>query len=246
MATAKVVAPMLETLVEGTGAAPLHDVSFRGLTFADATWLAPNEGSGFVHIFASSMFNGGDVSVTLSDWPTLEEQVTMPGKVVFRSADRIVLEDNVFTRLGAVAVELSKSSSGNVLRGNVIGDVSGGGVEVGVMPPDATGSNRGNVIENNWIHDVGVEYRGSVPMFLLHTDDTVVAHNQVNGAPYSGILFAPTSHGGQIVDNLVFDTMKVLRGGGGIYLAGAMGTTWEDGAVVTGNVVPDTYTVGNT
>lgn len=42
----EVVAPTLETLLY---ARDLHDVSFRGITFADATWQRPGTPEGFVH-----------------------------------------------------------------------------------------------------------------------------------------------------------------------------------------------------
>ena len=45
MATAEVIAPAVEKLVElqGTPDRPVHHIVFEGLTFADATWLRPSE-----------------------------------------------------------------------------------------------------------------------------------------------------------------------------------------------------------
>ena len=40
---------------------------------------------------------------------------------------------------------------------------------------------------NNFIHDVAVEYRGGVGVFVGYTDGTVLAHNEIAALPYSGI-----------------------------------------------------------
>ncbi|MFD5594032.1 right-handed parallel beta-helix repeat-containing protein [Streptomyces griseorubiginosus] len=238
MHRAKVVAPVLESLVTGTGrpGRPLHDVGFRGLTFAYATWLAPSEPAGFPS--AWSMYlrpgQGGDART-----------LTVPGAVAFRTAERIALEGNRFTHLGAQALELSENSSYNVVDGNVITDVSDGGILMGVVPPAENGTNRGNRISNNWIHHVGVEYHAASGIWDSATRETTLAHNQVNDVPYSGILSGPgddlrgVMRRNRILDNRVFATNRLLVDGGGIYLRGEQGTSFADGAVISGNAVTD-------
>jgi hypothetical protein len=233
---ARVVAPVLESLVTGTGRAgrPLHDIAFRGLTFAYATWLAPGEPAGFPA--AWSMYlrpgEGGDARL-----------LTVPGAVALRTAERVTLEGNRFTHLGAQALELSRNSSYNVVVGNVISDVSDGGIVLGVTPPDATGTNRGNRITDNWIHHIGAEYHAASGIWDTATEGTTLAHNQVDDVPYTGILSGPSEdlkgvmHGNRITGNRVFRTNRVLADGGGIYLRGEQGGSYADGAVVSGNAV---------
>ncbi|MGA4838421.1 hypothetical protein [Streptomyces sp. G45] len=95
----EVVAPVLETLVSGTGrpGAPLRDVTLRGLTFAHATWRAPDEPAGFVSAWA------------LYKRPGVRTWLTVPGNVAFRGADGVRVEGNRFTHLGAQALELSRA-----------------------------------------------------------------------------------------------------------------------------------------
>lgn len=225
---ALVVAPVLETLVRGTG---VHDVTFRGLTFADATWLAPSEPAGFVS--AWSMYKR----------PGVQTWLTVPGNVAFHASDRIALTGNRFTRLGAQALEISRSSSHNVVEGNVFTDISDGAILLGVPLPDTGGRNRGNRVGNNWIHHIGVENRGASGIWNIGTEDTVIAHNQINDVPYMGLLSGrdPDLPGltrrNRIVGNRLFDTMRVMGDGGGIYLRGEQGTSYADGTVLTGNVV---------
>ncbi|ANS70258.1 hypothetical protein SLINC_8034 [Streptomyces lincolnensis] len=238
MRRARVVAPVLQSLVTGTGrpGRPLHDIGFRGLTFAHATWLAPNEPAGFPA--AWSMY----LRPRKGEEPEL---LTVPGTVAFRTAERISLEGNRFTHLGAQALELSQNSSHNVVDGNVITDVSDGGILLGVVPPAVQGTNRGNRITNNWIHRTGAEYRASSAIWDTATQDTTIAHNQVNDVPYTGILSGPSEdlrgvmHGNRILDNRVFATNRLLVDGGGIYLRGEQGTSYADGAVISGNAVTD-------
>nr|WP_245694968.1 right-handed parallel beta-helix repeat-containing protein [Streptomyces antibioticus] len=239
MRRAKVVAPVLESLVTGTGrpGRPLHDIGFRGLTFAYATWLAPSEPAGFPAAWSMYLRPGrrGEDARLL----------TVPGTVAFRTAERITFEGNRFTHLGAQALELSENSSHNIVDGNAISDVSDGGILMGVVPPDRTGTNRGNRITNNWIHHIGAEYHAASGVWDTATQETTIAHNQVNDVPYSGILSGPGDdlrgimRRNRILDNRIYATNRLLEDGGGVYLRGEQGSSFADGAVISGNAVTD-------
>lgn len=236
MRRAKVVAPVLESLLTGTGrpGRPLHDIGLRGLTFAYATWLAPSEPAGFASAWSMYLRPGKGEDARL---------LTVPGTIAFRTAERITLEGNRFSHLGAQALELSENSSHNVIDGNVISDVSDGGILMGVVPPDQKGTNRGNRITNNWIHHIGVEYRAASGIWDTATQETTIAHNQVDDVPYTGILSGPGDdlrgimHRNRILDNRVFATNRLLVDGGGIYLRGEQGRSFADGALISGNAV---------
>lgn len=233
---ADVVAPVVETLVHARG---IRDVAFRGVTFAEATWLRPGEPEGFLHYHGNGYYNGGALeTVTFADG---QGQVTVPGdsatipaNVVFEDASRVTLEGCRFTRLGAVAVEFRGEGADNAVLDGEIAEVSGGGLVIG------EGARR-HRIEDNHIHRVGLDYRGSPAVLLSGTRDTVVAHNQVNDVPHVGIVVYP-GRGTQVLNNLIHDTMQVLADGGGIYVAGPQGDSHASGALVRGNVVRDTIT----
>jgi Right handed beta helix region len=221
-----VIAPVLERLVVGSGAAgaPLHDVSLRGLTFAHATWLAPSRKAGFPQVIGS-WFHAGARGLR-----------RMPGQVSFKLVERLAIEGNRFAHLGGLALTVSRARASNSVQGNVIDDVSGGGVEL-------RGPGPGNRVEDNWVHDIGVDYRSSIGIALEGSRDATVSHNQVNDVPYTGIW--GESPGGLLVErNLVFDAVQAVPDGGGIYLPFAQGTSFEDGALVRANVVHDAGGVG--
>jgi hypothetical protein len=105
------------------------------------------------------------------------------------------------------------------------------------------GPGGGNRVEDNWVHHIGTDYRGSIAITLERAPDTTVAHNQVNNVPYTGI-WGDSPRGLQVVDNLVFNAVRKVPDGGGIYLPLAQGTSFDDGALVRGNVVHDSGEVG--
>ncbi|MET8387611.1 right-handed parallel beta-helix repeat-containing protein [Streptosporangium canum] len=234
-----VVAPVLETLLH---ARDVHDVAFRGITFAEATWLRPSAPEGFLHYHGNGYYDGGPLqTITFAEG---QGQVTvpgdsaaMPGNVIFENASRVTLEGCRFTRLGAVALEFRGDGAGNVLRDSVVDEVSGGGVVIG------SGA-RHHRIEHNHVHHVGRDYHGSPAILLSGTRDTVVAHNQVNDVPHAGIVVYE-GRGAQVLNNLVHDTMQVLADGGGVYLSGSQGASYASGALIRGNVVRDTITPYN-
>lgn len=232
-----VVAPVLETLVHGQNVA---NVVFRGITFADATWLRPSTPQGFLHYHGNSYYDGGEImTVTFGDGAGQVEVPTdpamMPGAIRFEDSSGITFEGCRFTRLGGVAVEF-RDGIGDVVRDSEISAVAGGGVIIAGA--------RDSRVENTHIHHIGLDYHGSPALLLTGTHNAMVAHNEVNDVPHAGMVVYDST-GVQILHNLVHDTMQVLADGGGIYIAGRQGTSYADGALVRGNVVLDTVTPYN-
>lgn len=183
---ASVVAPVLETLIDATGTAtaPVHDITFQGFDFTDATWLGPNTTAGFPH-YISELFENGDA--TIYGATTSDQIRTVPGNLQFLFSDRITLEGNRFHRLGGAGLEIA--GSGNTVRGNVFTDIYSGGIVIGDFEPAARGSvSKDNIIDNNWIHDIGVEYHGGTGVTAIGTTDIVISHNQINSLGDRGIF----------------------------------------------------------
>ncbi|MBO9520602.1 MAG: right-handed parallel beta-helix repeat-containing protein [Nocardioidaceae bacterium] len=249
-----VVAASLERIVDaqGTDTAPLHDVTFRGLTFAEGTWLQPSTDEGFVHYLGGFFENGDGTQLAVS---MSAKAQNMPGNVLFRRVEDVTVERNRFRRLGATGLELVGSDS--VVRGNELTDISGGGVIVGDDRPETAGAvTEDDLVSDNWVHRIGVEYQGSTGIFGVRTTRLTIAHNQVNDLPSAGIVVGqahnqnvrangpvdpakPHNSGARILGNLVFDYMNVLYDSGGIYTTFHQGTSWDDAAEISGNVIHD-------
>lgn len=233
MSASIVVAPRLETLITGTGTLdePIHNLGFTGLIFSDATWLGPARDVGYVEIQAN-YFQVGDGPLVAQ--PT-------PANVSFTAARSIRFERNTFTRLGATALAFETGSQDNQVIGNRFYDISGIAIRIGGTTEEDRLYNqaavRNNIIANNLIHDIGLEFFGAPAIFLGFTSDTVVSHNELSYLPYSGIsvgwgwghgeqgeyprLYSPSSaRHNRIQYNYIHHFMQVMQDGGGIYTLG--------------------------
>lgn len=203
--------------------------------------------------------------------------------MTWRAARDVVIEDNTFTRLGAAGLGVAFGSRRTLVQGNEFTDISGIGLMLGstddAHPSDVGETDReintDNRIENNYIHDIGVEYPGADGIQLFYSRGTTVAHNEIANVSWDGIdsgvnaghldtadhpdLTSNINADNTIADNLVHDYHTVLADGGAIYLEGHQGETLRkaDGSVdeeasfahgtkATGNVVYDDRSSGLT
>jgi hypothetical protein len=235
------VIPVLERLVTADHA---RDVTFRGLTFADAAWPRPGGPGGFPHYHGNTFQDDGPLErVDLFDGaahlvvPGAPARV--PSHVELRDCAGMVLRDNTFTRLGAGAVAVEGGGGGTALVGNVVEDTSGPGISVD--------SASGVRVEDNLLRDIGREYHGCSAVWISDARDVVVAHNEIHDVPYSGIVVMGGERAARvrITENLVRRSLLVLADGGGIYLAGRQGDSYGGGTVVRGNVILDVVTPYN-
>lgn len=160
----------------------------------------------------------------------------VPGHVTFEHARGLLFEGNRFSRLAADAIDVT-GSVGNVFRGNVFEESAAGALKLDGLDD---GSDSGNLLENNWVHGIGRDYRASIAVYLEDIVDSTLRHNQINDVPYSGIshtISETKGHGIQILQNRIFDAAGVMMDGGAIYTSGAQGSSYEDGGRIEGNVV---------
>ncbi|WP_410657478.1 right-handed parallel beta-helix repeat-containing protein [Amycolatopsis sp. lyj-112] len=235
-----VIAPVLETLVSGKG---VHDIVLRGLTFADAAWSGPTRIGGYLHFHGNAHHEQGefqkiDLGAEVGYVHVPATPAQLPANVTFDSVSRIVLEDNYFTRLGAGGVVIEDSIDVEV-RACVFDEISGSGIAI-------HGSTR-VAVEDNLVHHIGTEYRGSPAVLVVESEETTVAHNEIRDVPHNGIVITggDRAKGTQVIANLVERTMGKLMDGGGIYLSAPQGSSFAGGAMVRGNVIRDVLTSYN-
>jgi len=274
MGTADVEAPVLQNLVTGggTASAPLHNVVFSGIQFSYATWLGPQfhtqgTSDGFSEIQANYQVTGakGAASQGLCHVPPSSYKLgacpygawtQIPGNVSLTYDQNIQFTGDAFVHLGAAGLALGDGSQNDVVKGDVVTDVSGNGIELGnVDMPTASGASQtsGNSVTDNHVFDVPVEFRGGVGIDSGYTAHDSVSHNQVDHTPYTAISQgwggwpdkekeapqANFSHDNAISNNLIFDHMSVLNDGGAIYTQGITGSSLANGEHVSGNDIHD-------
>jgi hypothetical protein len=259
MTSAEVIAPVLESLVIGTGTLedPLENVVFEGLTFSYATWLQPNGEFGFRDIQAGFMSPNEPPPIAYS-----YTDVKMPASVSFSGGRNLRFERNTFIHLGSVGLNVDYGAQDNLIQGNIFKDISGNAMMLGDVKQEdyhpsveARAVDR-NTIKNNFITKVGAEYHGSVGIWTGYTKNTVVAHNEITDLPYSGISigwgWGETDEGGslnytiptivennRIANNKIWNTMHTLVDGAGIYSLSA-----DRNQIISGNVISDVHTHG--
>jgi hypothetical protein len=129
-------------------------------------------------------------------------------------------------------------------------DISGTAIQLGDVlkpdhhPDDPRAIVKNNTIANNTIHDVCVEYKGGVGIFVGYTEGTLIAHNEISRLPYSGVSMGwgwgeedagggaanyfqpfryatPTpARNNRVEHNHIHHVMQELQDGGGIYTLG--------------------------
>ena len=195
MATATVVAPTLEKIVElrGTLDQPVENVHFVGITFADAGWLQPSRiglidvQANFVIDWKRPMKRAGGYTVVHN------EHFKSPANIVCRAVKGVRFERCEFTRLGGAGIDIEFGSQNNVISGCHFHDISGSALQIGGLtlndhhPDDPRMIVKNNTVVNNHIHDCCVQYMGGVGVFVGYTDGTTVAHNEIHDLPYSGM-----------------------------------------------------------
>ncbi len=235
MATATVIAPHLQHLVDikGTSATPVRNLHFKGVSFEHSDWELPPAGYCGVqacHFAAGKTWNE-------SGWGMIDAAIRC------ENSENCSIENGSLTHLGGCGIELSNHCHHCSIRGNVISDVSGNGIQIGGPDPSADAVPSGCRVENNHVHDCGLDYSGAVGIWVGIAEGTVISHNLVHALPYSGISVGwqwnpePTACKNNTIEfNHIHDVMNRLGDGGGIYTLG-----FQPGTVIRSNLIHDIH-----
>ncbi len=268
---ADVEAPFVQTLIEGRGtaAAPVHNLVFQNLRFEYAGWNRPSTPEGFSEIQANYTLTTsagwskqGLCTLVPEGWCPYGAWTKEPGNVSLPHGHGIQFLNDAFLHLGAAGLDLGEGAQNDIVEGCVFTDISGNGIELGGVAnpqPAPAQMTRDNAIRQNYIHNIGAEFRGGIGIVVGYAENTQVVHNQIDHIPYAGISMgwggwpdkikkpgqANDSRRNVVAGNRIFDYMLVLADGGGIYTQGLTGTALEDGEQVRGNVVYNQYGSGH-
>jgi hypothetical protein len=232
--------------------APVHDVTFSGITFAYTTWNAPTT-EGYVDNQAGVLWD-----------PTTRTPMRIPAAVQVHRGARIAFTGDVVQHTGTSGIDLADQTQDSSVTDSSITDTSGIGVAVGEVDDyyqtQTALMTSGNTVSGDTIQHPGQEFQDAVGIFVGDSRNTTLAHNDVGYTPYSGIsigwgwgwasdctlqakqgLPTPCRHGttytggNHIVDNHVHSVMGVLNDGGPIYTLGGQTATSD----FTGNVLSE-------
>lgn len=259
MSTAEVIVPALETLVqvEGTLERPVHDVQFRGLTFAHSTWLRPSQvgdvplQSGMFILDAYKLQQPGT-----PDKASLENQAWVgrpSAAVTLQYVQHTVFEDCTFQHLGASGLDYLQACNNDRVEGCHFKDIAGNGLVIGKfsdpgveahLPYDPTDQRvlaQNMLIRNNLVEDVANQYWGCCGIIAGYVRGVTIEHNELRNLSYTGISVGwgwtrtvNCMRNNTIRRNLVHDFGRHNYSCGGIYTLSA-----QPGTSITENCIYD-------
>ncbi len=237
MAEVTVFAPMQETLLRVWGSSLdklVTGLEFRGITFEHTTWNK----QGYSGVQAGSYYKD---NVLGRAWPQ------PPAAVEVQNASGVIFAGNVFQNLGGQGIALKTGTNGIQIVGNAFADIASNAITVGSFneaeanPADSRLTPTNHLIANNFITKIGKDYLGSVGIFVGYANHIIIEYNSITDLPYTAISVGAgwtdqltVLRNNIIRFNEIWDVMKVLEDGGGIYILSA-----QPGTVVEGNFIHD-------
>jgi hypothetical protein len=231
--------------------APVHDITFSGLTFAYTTWNAPTA-EGYIDNQAGVIWD-----------PTTRTPSRIPAAVQVHRGARITFADNVVQHTATSGISLADQTQDSTVRASSITDTSGIGVAIGEVDDyyqtEPALMTSGNTVATSIVQFPGQEYQDAVGIWVGYSRRTTLSHNDVGYTPYSGISIGwgwgwasscalqakqglpdPCRHGttyaggNHVVGNHVHSVMGALNDGGPIYTLGGQASPSEfDGNVLS-------------
>ena len=230
MESSTVVVPQVETLlsVKGTLDDPVRNMRFEGIVFEHSNWTLPFH-RGYLNVQA------GQYSLEPTEGNT--QYVGRPPAAVYvAAAHNIVFKRNIFTKLGATALDLHYGTEDCEVVGNVFYNIAGTGISHARLsdpdvefttpynPEDPRDRCLNDRIHNNYIESAGHEYGGCVGILGGYSTAVQIDHNELRNLAYSGISLGwgwtrtPNAmRDNKIRWNLIDRPMTLFADGAGIY-----------------------------
>ncbi len=146
-------------------------------------------------------------------------------------ARHVDFDSCVFQHIGSFALQANQGSQYVNITRNTFVDLSGGAVLLGAIDDYAAVGdqllNRYFVVQDNSISHTGVEYAGAPALMAGYVAGTVLAHNDIHDASYSGVSLGwgwgreiSYARSNQVAYNHIYRVMTRLVDGGCIYTLG--------------------------
>ncbi len=257
MSTLEVKLPLGEEMIKVKGRNfnnPVCHVAFEDLILEGATWLRTEQtgGADFVqNNFLNDIFQ--NVAEETDRWC-----------IYFEAVRYIDVRDCLIRHIGCPggALMFYRGAKHINIIGNEIAQTSGVGLCVDYMrdshPQDRPLNNRCEYvrIENNYIHNIAMDYEGGAALTVGHLRHSNVSYNEISNVPYSGIhvgwgwerynTTGSITYDFEISYNYIHDMMNSrLNDGGAIYTLGKSSLECEQTPTSSDNGAHKNRIIGN-
>jgi len=199
----------------------VQNIHFEGITFADTTWLRPNGPNGHPDVQNNH---------TRED----EGSILHTAAVVVKRANGVWFSGCTFTRLGINGLQMIDGTQNCFVTGNHFTDISSDAINIGNQWDYGAGAAANAFVKNcdvnnNYIHDIGVDFGSSAAISIGFAADIDSTHNEIFNIPYSGYhigygwgkRFDNVLKNAVISNNFVHDLLgEGIFDGGAIYIIG--------------------------
>jgi hypothetical protein len=212
--TAKVVAPVTETLIQLEGQAiknRVRNLTFEGLTFAHTDYnLLEIAGSRGIATVQTACIN---TAFAHSNWhyDVYRSYDTLPGAIIGNAVEGIEFTRNTIANTGCQGIVMSNDVSDVRIVGNVIRDAGGSAITLGhphhtyendtpdlkhpegagvdreKFPPGTEAIPRRVLISNNFLPDNSTLFNGHTIITVFYAYQVTIEHNWIHSAPYIGM-----------------------------------------------------------
>ena len=213
------------TVIGTSSEKQVHNICFDGITFADTTWMRPSTDAG----------HPANQNNHLND-----SKGFVDAAITVQKANSVQFLNCTFTRLGINAINMNTGVQNALIMGNHFYDISGNAIAIGTNnykddvdnynPTDVKKMMKNCDVLNNYIHDIGVDYRSSSAVSVGFAANVDLCNNEIFNVPYCGfhIGYSWSSTHKNITENMnvsnnfIHDFMfDGVFDGGAIYTNGA-------------------------